>query len=112
MTGWRLVLQASLPLHVMSFLRHLRSIHPMGWEPPGRDRISASPRPHRLDESEPIIPRRVGLHQSPLPLHRPTSILGRSGGAVNHHGNEGGDFSSGYLPGQAKKGLPKTGRTG
>jgi hypothetical protein len=33
--------------------------------------VAPSPRrAHRLDELRPVIPRRVGLHRSPLPLHR------------------------------------------
>lgn len=32
--------------------------------------LAPSPAAHRLDESQPTIPRRVGLHRSPLPLHR------------------------------------------
>jgi len=46
---------------------------------------------------EPAIPWRVGLHQSPPPLHRPTSMLHRSAGTVNHHLAGGGEFSTGGM---------------
>lgn len=52
---------------------------------------------HRLDESEPIIPWRVGLHRSPPPLHRPVSILWRPAQTVNHHQPLGGEFSTGEI---------------
>ena len=107
MTGWRLAPSASVPLHGMSFLRHGRSIHPMCLALPGRVGLTATPRPHRLDESEPTNPWLVGLHQSPPPLHRPVSILDRIGGPVNHHWREGGEFSTGQKCGGERKGLRK-----
>ena len=33
----------------------------------------------------PVIPWRVGLHQSPPPLHQPVSIFHPSAETVNHH---------------------------
>jgi hypothetical protein len=38
-----------------------------------------------IDEFQPDIPRRVGLHQSPLPLHRPASGWDKLTLPVNHH---------------------------
>jgi hypothetical protein len=52
---------------------------------------------HRLDESEPVIPWRVGLHRSPPPLHRPVSILWRQAETVNHHQSLRGEFSTGEI---------------
>ena len=41
------------------------------WEPAE----TGSPDHHRLDESRLAIPRQVGLHQSPLPLRQPRTIV-------------------------------------
>jgi hypothetical protein len=46
------------------------------WEPAE----TGSPDHHRLDESRLAIPRRVGLHQSPLPLHQPRPFWRRTDG--------------------------------
>jgi hypothetical protein len=61
----------------MSFLRHERSIVRCGPEAgPGANPVAAPlPPSHRLDESQPAIPWRVGLHRSPPPLHRLVSVL-------------------------------------
>jgi hypothetical protein len=45
----------------------------------------------------PAIPWRVGLHQSPPPLHRPESMLNRPAETVNHHLPRAGEFSTGDL---------------
>ena len=56
------------------FFEAWRSFHPMligtgsGLERPLPVLIGS-------DESRPVIPRRVGLHQSPPPLHRLVSVL-------------------------------------
>ena len=56
----------------MSFLRHGRSFHPMG--PAWSGRSAGSMLRIGLDEPQPAIPWRVGLHQSSPPLHRPVSV--------------------------------------
>lgn len=59
----------------MSFFRHGRSI--VRWDDLGqkaKQSIAPPPPSHRLDESQPVIPRRVALLQSPPPLHQPTSF--------------------------------------
>ena len=49
---------------------------PVGTFTPGTKRLFApSPAPHRLDESQPVIPRRVALLHCPLPLHRLSSRM-------------------------------------
>ena len=45
----------------------------------------------------PAIPRQVGLHQSPPPLHRLTVILIPSAETVNHHSARAGEFSTGEM---------------
>ena len=45
----------------------------------------------------PAIPRRVGLHQSPPPLHRLEFSLNPPAETVNHHPPRGGDFSTGEM---------------
>ena len=65
----------------MSFLRHKRSI--VRWEmAPDRERsrLMLCPRPpHRLDESQPVIPRQVALQQSLPPLHQPGFMFAPTG---------------------------------
>jgi hypothetical protein len=41
---------------------------------------------------QPAIPRRVGLHQSPPPLHQPISMLNPPAETVNHHLTGTGEF--------------------
>jgi hypothetical protein len=43
----------------------------------------------------PAIPRQVGLHQGPPPLHRLKVILIPSAETVNHHPARAGEFSTG-----------------
>src|SRR5580693_17218 len=45
----------------------------------------------------PAIPRQVGLHQSPPPLHRLKVILSPSAETVNHHPTGAGEFSTGEM---------------
>ena len=45
----------------------------------------------------PAIPWRVGLHQSPPPLHQPVSMFHHPAETVNHHPLGVGEFSSGTL---------------
>jgi hypothetical protein len=46
---------------------------------------------------QPAIPRQVGLHQSPPPLHRLDFILNPPAETVNHHPARGGEFSTGEM---------------
>jgi hypothetical protein len=45
----------------------------------------------------PAIPRQVGLHQSPPPLHRLDFILSPPAETVNHHPAGAGEFSTGEM---------------
>src|ERR1700722_10865726 len=45
----------------------------------------------------PAIPRQVGLHQSPPPLHRLEFILNPAAETVNHHPVRAGEFSTGEM---------------
>jgi len=45
----------------------------------------------------PAIPWRVGLHQSPPPLHQPVSIFNPPAQTVNHHPAGAGEFSTGEM---------------
>ena len=56
-----------------------------------------APGVHRLMSLRPAIPQRVGLHHCPPPLYRPTSILNRLVGIVNHHLIRAGEFSTGDM---------------
>ena len=59
----------------MSFFRHQEIYRSDGqFLIDGKPTEAGSP-DHRLDESPLAIPRRVGLHQSPLLLHQPRTIL-------------------------------------
>ena len=57
----------------MSFSRHRKSIHPMCGRKPGAGSVAHSRRSSVRMSLRPAIPWRVGLHQSPPPLHRPGS---------------------------------------
>jgi hypothetical protein len=59
----------------MSFLRHGKSIDPMGVEKPWEQKLCLPPAFIGYDEFQLAIPWRVGLHQSPLPLHQPGGIM-------------------------------------
>jgi hypothetical protein len=45
----------------------------------------------------PVIPRQVGLHQSPPPLLRLDFILNSPAKTVNHHPTGAGEFSTGEM---------------
>jgi hypothetical protein len=83
----------------MSFLRHERSIVRWGFE--GGPRANQSPAPlppsHRLDESQPVIPRQVALLHCLLPLHQPVSSSLRSAGTVNRDRTKVAGFSTGIM---------------
>jgi len=50
-----------------------------------------------LTSLQPAIPWRVGLHQSPPPLHQPVSIFRQPAETVNHHPAGAGEFSTGEM---------------
>jgi hypothetical protein len=75
----------------MSFPWHKRSI--VRWEDglrQGAKHVAPSPPSHRLDESQPVIPWRVALQQSPPPLHRPVTSPRQPAATVNLHPQRGG----------------------
>jgi hypothetical protein len=84
----------------MSFLRH-----PQIYRSDGRtccrdeaERFNRIPEPFIVSMSlRQVIPWRVGLHQSPPPLHLPVSIFGQLAETVNHHSLGAGEFSSGTM---------------
>ena len=71
----------------LSFLRHERSIVRSEFEAGlGANQAAVPlPTPHRLDESQPVIPQRVALPQSPPPLHQPVSCSTLPTGNVNRN---------------------------
>jgi hypothetical protein len=83
----------------MSFLRHKRSIARWDLQAGTRAKQVAAPPPpsHRLNESQPVIPRQVALLQSLLPLHQPVSSSRQSAGNVNLHPIQVEDFSTGEM---------------
>jgi transposase InsO family protein len=84
----------------LSFLRHERSI--VRWEDeagPGANQAAVPlPPSHRLDESQPAIPQRVALQQSPPPLHQPVSSSSPSAGNVNRNSAAENKKVSGMCP--------------
>jgi transposase InsO family protein len=96
----------------MSFPRHRRSIVRWAFEAgPGADQAAVQlPPSHRLDESQPAIPQRVALQQSPPPLHRPVSSSPRSDETVNRNAAVENQKVSGMCPAvqriQRRSGLP------
>jgi hypothetical protein len=84
----------------MSFLRHwqiYRSDDDCSWSR-GKAVSGFAPGPIIVSMSlRPIIPWRVGLHQSPPPLHQPVSIFHHPAETVNHHLPGAGEFSTGTL---------------
>ena len=82
----------------MSFLRHERSIGPMGSRPQVRGKavLHLLPASHPHDESQPPIPRQVALPQSPPPLQRPLHLA--PSGRIRKPGPpESGLLSTGIL---------------
>jgi hypothetical protein len=47
-----------------------------------------------INEFQPDIPRQVGLHQNPLPLHRPPSGCDKLSLLVNQYGDNGNRAAS------------------
>jgi len=84
----------------MSFPRHKRSIVRWEGENGAGANQSADPLPpsHRLDESQPVIPRWVALQQSPPPLHLPESFSTLSAGNVNCNCMSENEKVSGMCP--------------
>jgi transposase InsO family protein len=84
----------------LSFLRHERSIVRWGLEAGWGANQAAGPLPpsHRLDESQPVIPWRVALQQSPPPLHQPDSFSTPSAGNVNRNYAAENEKVSGMCP--------------
>src|SRR5512135_731288 len=78
----------------MSFLRH-REIYRSDVAKDGDRGPDRDPRSSFAMSLEPAIPRRVGLHQSPPPLHRPIPCCTGAAETVNHHPAGGGEFSTG-----------------
>ena len=71
----------------MSFMRHLQ-IYQSDDCFGSRDESASGFVPSLIIVSmslRPVIPWRVGLHQSPPPLHQPVSIFHRPAETVNHH---------------------------
>jgi hypothetical protein len=64
----------------------------------GADQINAPlPPSHRLDESQPVIPRQVALQQSPLPLHQPVPSSLRPAATVNRDRTKAAGFTTGLM---------------
>ncbi len=63
----------------------------------GKRRQGGVPRSSSSMSLEPAIPRRVGLHQSPPPLHRPIPCCTGSAETVNHYPARAGEFSRGEM---------------
>ena len=84
----------------MSFPRHGRSIVRWGIKAgPGADQTEVPlPPSHRLDESQPVIPWRVALQQSPPPLHQPVSSSPPPAGNVNRNCAAENEKLSGMCP--------------
>jgi hypothetical protein len=82
----------------MSFLRH-QQIYRLDVFMKARSEAEFGFAPGLIDPMSlrPAIPWRVGLHQSPPPLHRPDSILQEPAETVNHHPPRGGEFSTGRM---------------
>ena len=82
----------------MSFLRH-EQIFRLDVFMKARSEAEFGSAPGLIDPMSlrPAIPWRVGLHQSPPPLHRPDSIFQEPAETVNHHSARGGEFSTGEM---------------
>jgi hypothetical protein len=84
----------------MSFPRHERSIVRWGYQARRGANQTADPLPpsHRLDESQPAIPQRVALQQSPPPLHQPGSSSPLPAETVNCKSEDANQKLSGMSP--------------
>jgi len=82
----------------MSFLRHGQIYQSdVLFRPRGEAIVGSAPGFIVLMSLRPAIPRQVGLHQSPPPLHRLKVILNPSAETVNHHPARAGEFSTGEM---------------
>jgi transposase InsO family protein len=84
----------------MSFPRHERSIVRWGYQARRGANQTADPLPpsHRLDESQPAIPQRVALQQSPPPLHQPVPSSPLPAETVNCNSEDENEKLSGMSP--------------
>jgi transposase InsO family protein len=84
----------------MSFPRHERSIVRWGYQARRGANQTADPLPpsHRLDESQPAIPQRVALQQSPPPLHQPVPSSPLPAETVNCNSEDENEKPSGMSP--------------
>jgi hypothetical protein len=80
------------------FFRHSRSFDPIA-QNKTRDEVDSGFIPGVIVSMslQPAIPRRVGLHQNPPPLHQPISMLNPPAETVNHHLVRAGEFSTGTM---------------
>ena len=75
-----------------------RSINPMWCSNPRSEAVSGfAPGLIVLMSLQPVIPWRVGLHQSPPPLHQPVFIFNPPAETVNHHSPGAEEFSTGEM---------------
>jgi hypothetical protein len=80
----------------MSFLRHKQIYQSDMLFRPRSEAVSGfAPSLIVLMSLRSAIPRQVGLHQSPPPLHRLDFILNPPAETVNHHPARAGEFSTG-----------------
>ena len=84
----------------MSFPRHERSIVRWGYQARRGANQTPDPLPpsHRLDESQPAIPQRVALQQSPPPLHQPVPSSPLPAETVNCNSEDENEKPSGMSP--------------
>jgi hypothetical protein len=95
---WRSELSRQREPFVMSFSRHGQIYQSDALFRPRSEVIAGfAPGLIVLMSLRPAIPRQVGLHQSPPPLHRLKIILIPSAETVNHHLAGAGDFSTGEM---------------
>ena len=82
----------------MSFSRHMQIYRSDVLFRPRNEAVSRFAPSFMVPMSlRPAIPRQVGLHQSPPPLHRLEFSLNPPAETVNHHPPRGGDFSTGEM---------------
>jgi hypothetical protein len=82
----------------MSFLRHGQIYQSdVLFRPRSEAFTGSAPGFIVLMSLRPAIPRQVGLHQSPPPLHRLDFILNPAAETVNHHLARAGGFSTGEM---------------
>jgi hypothetical protein len=82
----------------MSFLRHQQIYQSdLSFRPRSEAASGFAPSFIVSMSLRPAIPRQVGLHQSPPPLHRLDFILNPPAETVNHHPAGAGEFSTGEM---------------